>query len=204
MRTSKLLLAKASLALTLAFVALLLLTACNVKVKNQEGDSKKVDIETPVGSIHVGENADPRDTGLAVYPGARKKEKKTNGEGDEANVNISSGFFGVKVVVVNYVTDDPAEKVVTFYRDQLKRYGNILECRTSKHASDINVGASAHDSGDTKKSKQLSCSDDNSGNVVEMKVGTEANQHIVAVEPESKGTSFAMVYVSARGEHEKI
>jgi hypothetical protein len=30
---------------------------------------------------------------------------------------------------------------------------------------------------------------------VELKVGTEGNQHIVAVKPNSRGTRFALVYV---------
>src|SRR6266436_4054062 len=47
----------------------LVLAGCNVKVnKDSEGQGKKVDIETPIGGLHVSKGADVRDTGLPVYP----------------------------------------------------------------------------------------------------------------------------------------
>jgi hypothetical protein len=33
---------------------------------------------------------------------------------------------------------------------------------------------------------------------VELKVGTEENQHLVAIEPKGKGSKFALVYVRVR------
>jgi len=47
-------------------------------------------------------------------------------------------------------------------------------------------------------SKPVSCGNDGSGDSVELKVGTEGNQHIVAVKPNSKGSRFALVYVRMR------
>ena len=62
--------------------ALLLLVACSVNVKkDNNGQDKNVDINTPFGGIHVNNSADVRDTGLPVYPGARVKPK--NGDHDE-------------------------------------------------------------------------------------------------------------------------
>src|SRR5207244_3972060 len=67
--------------LAACLLALLTLVGCSVNVKNGEnGENKKVDIETPIGGIHVDNNANARDTGLPVYPGARLKEKEENGE----------------------------------------------------------------------------------------------------------------------------
>ena len=62
----------------IAVVALLLLPACSVNVKKGEnGEDKKVDIHTPVGDIKVDKEADARDTGLPVYPGARLRHEDT-------------------------------------------------------------------------------------------------------------------------------
>jgi hypothetical protein len=188
------------LVLALAFAALLVLPACSVNVKkDSEGKDKKVDIETPVGGIHVSRNADVRDLGLPVYPGARVKEKEEDGEEKSANINISSGLFGLKVVAIEYTSDDPPEKLIAYYKDQLKKYGNVLECHTSRHGGDVKMEAK-HDSEDhSGGSKDLKCDSNDNGRNVELKVGTEDNQHIVAVEPRSKGCDFALVFVQTRG-----
>jgi len=184
-----------------AFVvaAVLLLAGCNVNVKkNEGGEHKKVDIETPFGGIHVSKDADVRDTGLDVYPGAHKKADSHDGEEKSANVNISTGAFGLKVVAIEFQSDDPPDKLISFYKDQLKKYGNVIECHTSKHAHG-NVNVNAHDH-KNDGNKPVSCDSDSSGKVIELKVGTEDNQHLVSIEPEGKGSSFALVYVKTRGD----
>jgi len=184
-------------------IALVLLPACSINVKkNEDGEDKKVDIETPVGGIHVSNDADVRDVGLAVYPGARKKEKDSSGDEKSANVNISGPGFGVKVVAVEYLSDDSPDKLIAYYRDQLKKYGSVLECHTSKHGGDVEVNKMSHQ--DKKESRKLTCDNDDSGKTVELKVGTEDNQHIVAVEPQGKGSSFALVYVQTHGKEGMI
>lgn len=191
---------KTKLVIALAFVGWLTVLACTVSVKDHEnGDNSKVDIETPVGGIHVDEEANARDTGLPVYPGARPKPK-TDHDSKSANVNISSGFFGVKVVAIEYESDDPPAKVLAFYREQMKKFGGFVECRTDKHGGDLTAKAGDHEDG----SRPVSCEGNNSGNVVELKTGTEDNQRLVSVEPEGNGSDFALVYVRTRGKQGEI
>jgi hypothetical protein len=180
---------------------LLLLPACSVNVKKEaNGEDKQVDIKTLVGGIHVSKQADASDVGLAIYPGARLKLKDSDGDDKSANVNISGFGFGVKVVALEYQTDDSPAKLIAFYKDQLKKYGSVLECHSSKHAS---VDAEfSHKSGG--ESHALSCDSTSGGNHVELKVGTRENQHIVAVEPEGKGSSFSLVYVRTHGKDADI
>lgn len=179
--------------------------ACSVNVKkNAEGEDKKVDIQTPLGGIHVSTNADPRDTGLAVYPGAKLKQKDSANDSKSANVNISGPGFGVKVVALEYVSDDPPQKLIDFYKDQLRKYGTVLECHTSRHSGEENAGSDNDEHDRKSPSKPLTCDKDNRGKTVELKVGTEDNQHIVAVEPQGKGSSFALVYVRTRGKDDMI
>jgi hypothetical protein len=200
MRTPRWQGARFTLASVLA--ALIVLPACSVNVKKSDsGEDKKVDIETPVGGIHVSKDANARDTGLAVYPGAQEKQKSSNGhDSNNANVNISSGFFGVKVVAIEFLSNDSPDKVAAFYRDQLKKYGGILECHTSNphgDAGDVDVNL-GQDRG--KKDSKLTCEHD-SGSTIELKVGTKDNQHIVSISPQDKGkgTDFALVFVQTRG-----
>lgn len=184
--------------LGLATLVTLLLPACSVNVKKeQNGEDKQVDIDTPVGGIHVSKGANVADLGLAVYPGARLKQKDFNGKDKSANVNISGFGLGVKVVALQYESDDSPSRLVAYYKDQLQKYGHVLECHTRHLDVDTDMKGSDHGS------PELTC-EGTSGDNIELKVGTKENQHIVAVEPEGKGSSFSLVYVRTHGKDAEI
>jgi hypothetical protein len=204
MRMLKLLDDNSALLLTLAFAPLLVLPACNVNVrKNGEGQNKRMDIETPIGGLHVSKNADVRDVGLPVYPGARRKEKNEDGEENSANVNISSSLFGFRVVAIEYLSNDPPERLIAYYKDQLKKYGSVLECHTNKSHAGANISPGEDHSSD---STQLKCDGDKNGKTIELKVGTEPNQHIVSITPgdAGQGSDFGLVYIQMRGGKDTI
>jgi hypothetical protein len=182
---------KVLLPASLLVAGVLLLSACSINVKkNENGEDKKVDIETPIGGIHVDSQPDTTDTGLSIYPGARIDQEKNDGD-QNANVNLSAFGFGLRVAAAAYLSDDPPAKILDFYRGQLKKYGNVLECHTEGHT---NASYSHRDTG----SKQLTC-EQNSGSNMELKAGNEDNQHIVSVESKGKGSKFALVHVQMRG-----
>lgn len=186
----------ASSALALA-IAILLLSACSVNVKKEaNGEDKQVDINTPVGGIHVSKGVDPVEVGIAIYPGARLKEKDAGGDDKSANVNISSFGYGLKVVALQYESGDPPSKIIAFYKDQLKRYGDVLVC----HTAHLDVNADVKDS--DRGSHALTC--EGSGENIELKVGMKENQHIVEVEPAGKGSTFSLVYVRTHGKEADI
>lgn len=178
--------------------ALLLLPACSVNVKKEaNGQDKQVDITTPMGGVHVSKQADVSDIGLAVYPGAHlKKEKESDHSDRSANVNISGFGYGIKVVALEYESDDAPDKVLSFYKDQLKKYGNVLECHTSKGNWNVKMGKN--------DSNELRCEGSGSGKNIELKAGRADDQHIVEVESEGKGSSFSLVYVRTHGKDADI
>ncbi len=185
---------RCALAFISVSVILLLLPACTIHVKKDEsGKEKNVDISTPFGGIHVDKNADARDTGMPVYPGARPKPEDKSNDDKSANVNISGMGYGLKVVAVEYESDSTPTSIIAYYRDQLKKYGNVLECHTSGSSASMN-----YHSGSDPMSKELTCGPD-SGSNIELKAGTEANQHIVSVKPDGSGSDFALVYVRTYG-----
>ncbi len=179
--------------------------ACSVNVKkNGEGDDKKLDIETPVGGIHVGKDVNVHDTGMPVYPGARPKEKKgDNNEEDRANVDISTGLFGVKILAIEFHSDDPPAKVVSYYQDQLKKFGRVIECHSDKKDDDEG-GAHVNANINSHASKEVKCEGKNAGSTIELKVGTEDNQHLVSITPKDQGSDFGLVYIRTRGEKGSI
>ncbi|MFZ0864127.1 MAG: hypothetical protein WB781_17060 [Candidatus Sulfotelmatobacter sp.] len=185
------------LTLALALGAALALPAMAQESDNQ---NKNFDVRSSVGDLHVGSDADARKAGLPLYPGARLKTDDENSS--PANLSVLTEAFGMKLVVAKYVSDDAPTKIVDFYREKLKKYGKVLECHSQKHGSDVSVH---EDSKDSKDSKELKC-DENSGPVTELKVGTEDNQHVVAIEPRDagKGSNFALVYLYTRGKRGDI
>ncbi len=185
------------LALALALLKVPVLPAL---AQNSDTQNKNLDITSSVGDLHVGSDADARKAGLPLYPGAHLKAD--NESRNQANLSVLTEAFGMKLVVANYDSDDAPAKIINFYRDKLKKYGKVLECHSQKHGGDVEVHEGDKDS---KDSKELKC-DENSGPVTELKVGTEDNEHIVAVEPRdaSKGSSFALVYMHTRGKRGDI
>jgi len=182
------------LTLSTACLALAVLCGCSISTfKDKNGKDKDVDIRTPLGSIsvHKGET-DAKETGLSAYPGAQLKKDFDDREGS-ANVNISSPFFGLKVVAVKYQSDDAPDKVLAFYRKDMAKYGKVVDC-----TGGFSMNFHRHNRDD-----EVTC--DNRGGSdrryrEELKVGTENNQRIVAIKPNGDGTEFALVYVRASDE----
>lgn len=181
--------------------ALIVLPGCsvNVKDKDKNGESR-VDIKTPMGDIHVNEQPDIRETGLPLYAGAKPSAKDSGEDKKSANVNISAMGFALRVVAAEFQSDDSPEKVIAYYNKELQRFGKPIQCHGRWTGGDVNaeLHGSDKDKGKDKGedgARPVSCRDNGSGDSVELKVGTEENQHIVAVKPEGKGTKFALVYV---------
>jgi|SRR6202453_2651932 hypothetical protein len=181
------------------------LAAAQQQNSNQD---KSLDVRSSVGDLHMGNDADARKAGLPLYPGARlHHDEDKDKNSSTANLSLFTDAFGVKLVIAKYDSDDSPAKVIDFYREKLKTYGKVLECHTHEHGG-THADIDSDDDKDSKKSKELKCEGDNSGPVTELKVGTENNQHVVAVEPSDnashKGSTFALVYVHARGKEGDI
>ena len=170
--------------------ALCLLPACVISTTDKGKDGEKqVDIKSPVGDLHVSEQADIRDAGLTLYPGARPAPKDSNEDKKSANVNLSVPGFSMKVVAAEFLSDDGPDKVIAYYDKELQKYGKPIQCRGGWNSGHFDHG------GKDELSKPVSCRDGGSSESVELKVGTEGNQHIVSVRPNSQGSRFALVYV---------
>jgi hypothetical protein len=163
---------------------------------------KKLDIHSSAGEVHLGNDADASKIGLPAYPGARLRHEN-EGNSNAANLGVSLDSFGIKLVIARYDSDDTPAKVIAYYRERLKKYGTVVECHTHEHGGHVNGDADNHDD---RESKELKCEGDSSGPVTELKVGTEDNQHVVAVEPgeSGSGSTFALVYLHVRGKRGEI
>jgi len=179
----------AKLSLGAWFAALCLLPACSIDANDKHNGDAHVDIKSPVGDLHVSEQADIRDAGLTLYPGAKPAPKDSGDDKKSANVNLSLPGFSLKVVAAEFVSEDAPDKVIAYYDKELQKYGKPIQCHGAWSGGHAN-----YDNKDDM-SKPVSCGNDGSGDAVELKVGTEGNQHIVSVKPNSQGARFALVYV---------
>ncbi len=177
--------------------SLLAITGCSVTTHEKDNGKKDdVDIRTPFGSLSVKEGAtDIKDTGLALYPGARATKDDDDNRHHSANVNISSSLFGLKVVALKFQSDDPSDKVLAFYRKDMGKYGTVVDC-TGGFSMDFHH----HD-----KDAEVTCDGHNGPGheyKEELKVGTENNQRILAIKPRGNGSEFTLVYVRAWGHND--
>lgn len=96
----------------LALVGITVFGAVLLRHLRVNENAKQVEIQTPVGSLKVNKD-EMHPTGLPVYPGA----VRASNEG--ANVELSAGDEHVGIAAEKYTTQDPLEKVETWYRQRL-------------------------------------------------------------------------------------
>jgi hypothetical protein len=173
--------------LTAALAASLLLPACGVNVdRDSQGHKTKVDIRTPFGDVNVRTHIDADATGLPVYPGSRPAQNRRD-EPESADVNVGNSFFGVKVVAAKFEHDGAPEPIVDYYKEALKKYGDVTECHG-------NVDFKGHH-GD----KHAVCKERRASREVSLVAGTEEQHRIVVVKPHGDGSEFSAVYIQTRG-----
>jgi hypothetical protein len=174
-----------------AAVLLLGLSACSITAdKKGEGSKKNVDIQTPFGGLKVRTDVDPKEIGLPVYAGARRVPDEGH-DTSSANVTLGVPGFGLKVIAAKFESDDSSDKVLEFYRKEMKTYGSVTEC---KGGIDLK--------GDDPGSQEITCKEGLGAemrNKVELAAGKGSTHRIVSVEPLAKGCKFALVYLQMHG-----
>ena len=185
-----------------ATLLLLSLTGCEINTQRDEANGKKdVEIKTPFGDLNVKNRADAKDTGLPVYPSATLKPADKD-EQNKGQASVSMNMFGLKLAVVSYVSDDPTDKVLAWYRGELKPMGTFVECTNHGDIGNINAHYDTKDKdSEDQLNKPVSCEHDSGGDsrqVTQLKMGTQGNQRIVAIgarKDGKPGTEFALVRV---------
>ena len=173
-----------------AAVLLLSLAACSMTVdKKGEGESKKVDIQTPFGGLKVRTEVDPKEIGLPIYAGARRVPDEGH-DTSSANVTLGIPGFGMKVIAAKFESDDSSDKVLEFYRKEMKTFGSVTECK-----GDIDLKGEPGN-------QEIRCKEGIGAemrNKVELAVGKGSSHRIVSVEPRGSGCKFALVYLQFHG-----
>lgn len=179
---------KALIAITV-LVAGVVLNGCRIDTA-KNGEDREVKVATPFGGVHV-KTDEPATVslGLPIYPGAQLV-KKDNDHG-AADVNLSFGKFHLRVKAATYRTGDSPDKVQSFYRDALRRYGTVIQCNNNQAVgtpSQTEEGLTC----DNNKENHVSVNSDVSSKT-ELKAGSKQHQHIVAIDADGSGTKFGVI-----------
>jgi len=178
----------ATAALLALALPLALLGGCHVS-EHKNGNNKDVDIQTPFGStsIKTNDSADVSAIGVSPYPGA-VPVKDSDNDSSNADVNLSFGNFHLGVKAASFQTPDDTDKVLAFYRHDLAKYGDVIECRGHSPVGSPTRTGQGLTCDEDGKHKKVSTSDD-----LELRAGSQQHQHIVGVESKNGGTKIGLV-----------
>jgi hypothetical protein len=182
-------------ALGIGLVASLGLVGCfSVKVdKDSKGKEKTVQVETPFGGVHVNtDQTTAADLGLPVYPGAQPVTDDDHHK--SADIHLGFGEWQLRVKAVTYSTPDDREKVASFYKKALSRFGDVITCNGN---SPVGTPAVTHEGltcDDNSKNGKVQFDDHDFKQDFQLKAGSKRHQHIVGFEDSNAGkTRFVMV-----------
>jgi hypothetical protein len=176
----------------MAMLGLLCGAALRMRAQDNK-DSGKSGSEMDRNSIGfiASKEASAKDVGLPAYPGARQHKDKSD-DTPAVRLGLWGGNSGFKLAVLKLESNDAPEKVATFYRKALAKYGKILDCSGSARA-----GAEKKKS---TSSDEVGCEDEQAepGEII-LKAGTKEEEHVVGIKTEGDLTLFQLVYVETRG-----
>lgn len=139
--------------------------------------------------IYFNAEANAKDVGLPIYPGARPHKDKDD-ENPSAKFGLWGSSFAFKLAVVKLESSDPPQKIAAFYKKALAKYGTVLDCAVDS--------SKARDKDESKESNKLTCEGDkpDPGGMT-FKAGTKEKQHVVGIEPDGSGSLIHLVYVES-------
>jgi len=170
------------IAVSMLGISVTVMSAQDKAAEKQEASSKSI-------GFVLSAEANEQDLGLPIYPGSRRY--KENGDDSSAlHMGMWGGGSGFKLVVLKLQSNDSPAKVAKYYNKPLSRYGTVVDC-------------GRYVSGQSKDN--VNCENDHSvegGYTFE--AGTKEKMHVVAVEPNGKGSLISLVFVeSPKSEKEK-
>ncbi len=160
----------------------------------QENTDKHKDKSEINLSLGADKNVTAKDIGLAIYPGARPHKDQGKDDSSAAQLWAWYNNSGFKLVVLKFESDDSPDKISAFYRKQLGKYGEVLDCSASSQKTNKTAKNSPH---------KLTCDDDEvqmKAGHFQYKAGTKEEQHLVAIEPNGAGSVFHLLYVKSRSD----
>jgi hypothetical protein len=140
-------------------------------------------------ALHANSNASAVKIGLPAYPGAAFYKDADNDSAADLGLTINEFHF--TLLAANYETGDSPEKVLSFYRKPLSRYGEVLECNQGSPTGSLKVTRSGLTCGQGQGNGNT-----NSSTGHELRAGSPNQFRIVGIDESHPGaTRFGLVYL---------
>lgn len=157
--------------------------------------------------LKIDDNATAAATPFSVYPGATRTKRRGNST-EGVKIDFALGSFGFKLDVVTLMSNDSPEKIAAYYRRELSRYGEVLDCSLSrKDPERMRI----------ERETKLRCKNNRADEgVTQFRAGRKNQEYVVVIEPrrtESRGESsgaltsgseISLVYVNLAKNGEPI
>lgn len=169
-------------ALKLGYIAVCLLGISVTAMSAQDKTTEKQEASSKSIGFVLSADATERDLGLPIYPGS-KRYKENADDSSALHIGMWGGGSGFRLAVLKLQSNDSPAKVAKYYHKPLSRYGKVVDC--GKFVS-----------GESKDN--VNCENDHpleGGYTFE--AGTKEKMHVVAVEPNGKGSLISLVYVES-------
>ncbi|MFL6438070.1 MAG: M56 family metallopeptidase [Terriglobales bacterium] len=140
----------------------------------------------PESEPAIATEASDEDSSIDIprYP----KSIATEHRDGRGTASVIDGAQVSRLAASNYVSSDKPDKVLRFYRDRLKSYGDVVEC-TGGTNSKVDVQLN-----DTAFAEPSACrASEFAQGGTELKVGHTGEQRIVVVLPQAHGSEIALV-----------
>jgi hypothetical protein len=138
-------------------------------------------------ALHANSNASAAKIGLPAYPGAVFYKDADNDSA--ADLGLTFNDFHFSLLAANYVTSDSPDKVMSFYRKPLSRYGEVLECNRGNPVGALKVTRSGLTCGQAQGNGNTSTDH-------ELRAGSPNQFRIVGIDDSHPGsTRFGLVYL---------
>lgn len=129
--------------------------------------------------------------GVPLFPGATHRPERSGHNNGKATVSLEDVIAGGVSADV-FVSSQPPDKVLSFYRNELKQLGSLTECKDGRNAKvhvRVDPDAVADPSG---------CQPFNFGSgEAEIKAVRSGEQFIISVGAITGGSEFAIVHVQS-------
>lgn len=132
-----------------------------------------------------------RSLGVPVFPGATPRAERTSSHNGKATVSLEDVVVR-KLSAEVFVSDQAPDRILDFYRDQLKHYGTVTECTGGRNTR-VHVRVDADE-----VSEPAACRAANFGaGETEIKATSDNERFIISVQPTPNGSEFAIVRVES-------